>query len=142
MTKALIIAGLLAAALAAPVQAQSVNGVWPTEAKNAHVQIAPCADAAQGPLCGTVVKLLDAPETAVDRHNPDLNLRGRKIMGLVLLYGFRKGSAPNSFEGGKIYKTDEGKAYDASVALQADGTSHVRGTSGIFGKTQTWTRIQ
>ena len=137
MTKVSVIAGLLAAAFAAPVQAQSVNGVWLTEAKNAHVQIAPCADAAQGPLCGTAVKLLDAPETAVDRHNADPNLRG-----LVLLYGFRRGSATNSFEGGKIYKVEDGKAYDASVVLQADGTSHVRGTSGIFGRTQTWTRVQ
>src|SRR6185436_1720298 len=94
---------LISVAFAGPVQAQSVVGVWLTESRSAEVRIAPCADASYGPLCGTIVKLNDpkdqngapvAPEQAVDRRNPDPNLRSRKILGMVFLYGFKKGSDP------------------------------------------------
>ena len=149
--RSFVVAGFIAAALAAPANAQSTTGVWLTQAKTAQVRIAPCADPARGPLCGTIVKLIDpkgadgkpvAPEEAVDRRNADPALRTRKILGMILLYDFKKGSAPNSFEGGTIYSAEDGKTYGASVALQADGTLHVRGSSGIFGKSQVWTRIQ
>jgi uncharacterized protein (DUF2147 family) len=151
MNKAIAVAGFLLLSSVAPAGAQSVMGVWLTEAKTAHIQLAPCPDAASGPLCGTVVKLLDpkgadgqpvAPEQAVDRRNPDPALRSRKILGMILLYGFKKGSNANSFEGGTIYSAEDGKTYNAAVSLQPNGTLHMRGSSGIFGKTQVWTRVQ
>ena len=151
MNKAFVAAGFLLLSSVAPAGAQSVMGVWLTEARTAQVQLAPCPDAASGPLCGTIVKLINpkgadgqpvAPEAAVDRRNSDPALRGRKILGMILLYGFKKGSEPNSFEGGTIYSVEEGKTYSAAVSLQADGTLHMRGSSGIFGKTQVWTRVQ
>ena len=144
---------LISVAFAGPVQAQSVVGVWLTESRSAEVRIAPCADASYGPLCGTIVKLNDpkdqngapvAPDQAVDRRNPDPNLRGRKILGMVFLYGFKKGSDPNAFEGGTIYNSEDGKTYSANISLQPNGTLHLRGYAGtpMFGKTQTWTRVQ
>jgi len=83
-----------------------------------------------------------APEAAVDRRNADPALRSRKILGMILLYGFKKGSDPNSFEGGTIYSAEDGKTYGAAISLQPDGTLRMRGSSGIFGKTQIWTRVQ
>ena len=140
-------------ALPAFAQAPSVMGTWLTASKVAEIRIAPCADPARGPICGTVVKLHDpkgpddkpiAPELATDANNVEPGLRGRKILGMVLLYDFRKGSTPNSYVEGTIYNGENGKTYNANVSLQADDTLRVRGYVGrsIFGETQVWTRVQ
>ncbi len=149
------IVALLGASIAWPVSAQgpSVMGTWLTASKVAEIRIAPCVDAARGPICGTVVRLYDpkgpdgnpiAPQLATDANNVEPGLRGRKIMGMVLLYDFKKGSAPNSFVEGTIYNGENGKTYNANVSLQADGTLRVRGYVGrsIFGETQVWTRVR
>src|SRR5262245_19508705 len=118
MTRKLILA-LLLGALASPVsllqssaQQPSVMGTWLTASGAAHVRIGTCADPASGPICGFVVGLINpktpdgtavAPEAAVDNRNPDPALRGRKVIGMPLLWGFKKTSDPNSFEDGHIY---------------------------------------
>jgi uncharacterized protein (DUF2147 family) len=146
---------LLVAFCAIPASAQtsSVMGTWLTTAKTAQVQIAPCTNPAQGPVCGQVVKLIDpkdaggkpvAPEAVTDAHNADPSLRSRKVLGMTLLYGFTKGGETNSFENGTIYNGENGKTYKANIGLQPDGTLRVRGYVGsaMFGETQVWTRIQ
>ncbi len=142
--KRIVLAAILAAmALPAASQPQSSMGLWLTEAKTAHVQLAPCPDAARGPLCGTIVKLLK-DEDSRDGRNADPALRTRRIEGMVFLHDFKKGSEPNTFEGGTIYNAKDGKNYSANVALQADGTLRLRGYAGLamFGTTQIWTRVQ
>lgn len=146
---------LAAASIGWPAAAQgpSVMGVWLSASKVAEIEIAPCADVAHGPICGTVVKLLDpkdadgkpmAPEDVTDAYNVEPGLRGRKVLGMVLLYDFKKGTAPNSYEEGTIYNGENGKTYNANVRLQADGTLRVRGYVGrtFFGETQIWTRVR
>ena len=72
-------------------------GAWLTATKVGAIRIAPCADPARGPVCGTIVKLIDpkgpdgvvvAPEVATDYRHADRKLRSRKVTGMVLLYGF------------------------------------------------------
>jgi uncharacterized protein (DUF2147 family) len=146
---------LLAAFAAFPASAQtpSVMGTWLTASKLAQVRLAPCADPARGPVCGTVVKLIDpkddsgkpiAAEAAVDRRNSDPSLRGRKVLGMPLLYDFAKTADPNAFENGTIYNGENGKTYKASMGLQPDGTLRIRGYVGtpMFGETQIWTKVQ
>jgi uncharacterized protein (DUF2147 family) len=84
------------------------------------------------------------PEAATDVHNRDPAQRGRKILGMVMLYDFKPGSEPNSFEEGTIYSAENGKTYSANISLQADGTLRLRGYVGtpLFGETQIWTRVQ
>jgi uncharacterized protein (DUF2147 family) len=149
----LVIAAMLAI-LAAPVSAQSgsVMGVWLTASGVARVQIAPCDSPANGPICGTVVGLINpkgpdgqvvAPEMATDYRNPDLNLRSRKVIGMPLIWGFKKTSDPTVFEDGHIYNGENGKVYSANISLQADGKLRLRGYVGspMFGETQLWTRV-
>jgi len=145
----------LAFALAsAPASAQSsgVMGTWLTQKGTAQVKVAPCADPAQGPLCGVVVALINpknesgqvvAPEAVTDSHNPDPALRSRKMIGVALFWGFKATSNPNTFEDGKIYNGENGKTYSANVSLQADGKLRLRGFVGspMFGETQLWTRV-
>jgi len=139
-------------AASASAQSSGVMGTWLTQAGTAQVKIGPCADAAQGPLCGVVVGLINpknasgqpvAPEAVTDSHNPDPAMRSRKMLGLPLFWGFKATSNPNTFEDGKIYNGENGKTYSANISLQADGKLRLRGFVGspMFGETQLWTRI-
>ena len=149
--------GLLAAVLAlltAPVSAQQsgVMGTWLTASGVAQVRVGPCTDAASGALCGYVVGLVNpkgpdgqgvAPEAATDYRNENPALRSRKVIGMPLIWGFKKGADANSFEDGKIYNGENGKTYSANISLQPDGKLRLRGYVGspMFGETQLWTRI-
>ena len=153
MKRLLLATALLTLPLAADAQAPTVMGTWLTAAKTAQVRLTPCADARHGPVCGTIVSLTDpkgpdgkpiAPDAALDFRNSDPTLKTRKILGMVLLYGFKNAAEPNSFEEGTIYSAENGKTYKANISLQADGTLRLRGYVGspMFGETQIWTRVQ
>ena len=134
-------------------QAPSVQGMWLTASGKAEVRIEACADPAAGALCGFIADLINprgpdgvvvAPEVATDFRNEDPALRSRKVLGMPLIWGFKKTSDPNVFEGGKIYNGENGKTYSANISLQADGTLRLRGYVGspMFGETQVWTRVK
>jgi uncharacterized protein (DUF2147 family) len=140
-------------AFPAGAQTPSVMGTWLTASKAALVELAPCADSARGPVCGHVVKLIDpkdaggkpmVPKDVTDAHNADPSLRGRKVLGMMLLYDFARTGDANSFESGTIYNGENGKTYRANITLQTDGTLRLRGYVGtpMFGETQIWTRVQ
>jgi uncharacterized protein (DUF2147 family) len=127
-------------------------GVWLTESGVAQVKIEPCADPKYGPLCGSIVGLINpkgpdgqvvAPEVANDFRNENPALRSRKVIGMPLIWGFKKTNDPNVFEEGQIYNGEDGKMYSANIALEADGRLKLRGYAGtpLFGKTQYWTRV-
>jgi uncharacterized protein (DUF2147 family) len=151
--KKVLLAAVLAA-LAAPASAQQpgVMGTWLTASGVAQVRIGPCADAAGGALCGFVVGLINpkgpngqvvAPEAATDFRNENPAMRGRKVIGMPLIWGFKKGSDANTFEDGKIYNGEDGKTYSANISLQPDGKLRLRGYVGspMLGQTQLWTRV-
>jgi len=148
---------LLATALAlfvtpASAQPSGVMGTWLVASGAAQVRIAPCPDAASGPLCGVVVALTNpkgpdgkavAPEAVVDSRNEDPALRSRKVIGMPLIWGFKATSDRNTFEGGRIYNGENGKTYSANISLQPDGKLRLRGYVGspMLGETQLWTRV-
>ena len=149
-----LIAAALLGALASTASAQqsSVMGTWLTASGKAQVRIGPCADPASGPICGFIVGLINpkgpegvvvAPEVATDYHNVDPALRSREVLGMPLIWSFKKTSEPNAFEDGKIYNGENGKTYNANITLQPDGKLRLRGYVGspMFGETQIWTRI-
>lgn len=143
---------LCAAATTASAQQGSVMGTWLTASGVAQVRIGPCPDAASGPLCGFIVGLINpkgpdgqvvAPDVATDYRNENPALRSRKVIGMPLIWGFKKTADPNAFEDGKIYNGENGKTYNANISLQPDGKLRLRGYVGtpMFGETQLWTRI-
>jgi uncharacterized protein (DUF2147 family) len=153
MRKSFLAMLLCAIGSTASAQQPSVMGTWLTESRVAQVRIGPCSDAASGPICGYIVGLINpkgpdgvvvAPEAAVDFRNADPKLRGRKVLGMPLIWGFKKTSDPNAFEDGQIYNGEDGKMYNAEISLQPDGKLRLRGYVGtpLFGKTQLWTRVQ
>jgi uncharacterized protein (DUF2147 family) len=149
----LIVTALLGAlASTASAQQPSVMGTWLTASGVAQVRIGACPDPASGPICGVIVNLTNpkgpdgvvvAPEAATDYHNVDPALRGRKVLGMSLIWGFKPTPNPNEFEGGQIYNASNGKTYNANITLQPDGKLRLRGYVGspMFGETQIWTRM-
>ena len=147
-------ATLFAGASAVAGRSPSVMGKWLSASKGAaEVLIAPCADPAHGPLCGTIVGLINpkgpdgkdiAPRDATDIRNPEPNLRMRKVIGMLMMYDFKTVSDPNAFEEGTIYYGDNGKTYRAKIDLQPDAALRLHGYVGtpLFGEPQIWKRIQ
>jgi len=137
----------------ASAQQSGVFGTWLTASGVAQVKIAPCPDPKNGPLCGFIVGLINPkgpdgkvvpPEVATDYRNENASLRGRKVIGMPLIWGFTKTNDPNTFENGQIYNGENGKMYNANISLQPDGTLRLRGYVGtpLFGETQVWTRVR
>ena len=152
MRQLLVLASMVLFASSASAQQPGVMGTWLTESGVAQVRIEPCADPRNGPLCGFIVGLINpkgpdgqvvAPEVATDYRNENPALRSRKVIGMPLIWGFKKGSDANSFEDGKIYNGENGKTYSANISLQPDGKLRLRGYVGspMFGETQLWTRV-
>ena len=153
MRRLSLAAVVAAVALPAWAQAPSPMGTWLTASGKAQVRIEPCADPASGALCGFIAGLIEprgpdgvvvAPDVATDFRNENPALRSRKVIGMPLIWGFKKTSDPNAFEGGQIYNGENGKIYSANIALQPDGTLRLRGYVGspMFGETQIWTRVK
>jgi uncharacterized protein (DUF2147 family) len=142
--------GLLASSTSA--QQPSVMGTWLTASGKAQVRIAPCPNPVNGPVCGMIVGLIEPkgpdgvvvpPDVATDWRNTDPALRSRKVLGMPLIWGFKKTSDANAFEDGQIYSGENGKTYNANISLQPDGKLRLRGYVGspMFGETQLWTRV-
>jgi uncharacterized protein (DUF2147 family) len=152
--RSLLLAALFAVfAPAISAQTPSVMGTWLTASGVAQVRIGPCQNAASGPLCGFIVGLINpkgpdgvvvAPDVATDYRNADPALRSRKVLGMPLIWGFKRTADPNAYDGGQIYNGENGKIYSANISLQADGTLRLRGYVGspMFGETQIWTRVK
>jgi uncharacterized protein (DUF2147 family) len=146
------LASMMLLATQASAQQASVMGTWLTQSGVAQVRIAPCPDPKNGPVCGTIVNLINpkgpdgkvvAPDVATDYRNENAALRSRKVIGMPLIWGFKPTSDANAFEGGQIYNGENGKTYTANVSLQPDGKLRLRGYVGspLFGETQLWTRV-
>ena len=153
MRRSLVLASMVLLAAQASAQQPGVMGTWLTASGVAQVKIEPCPDPRNGPVCGTIVGLINpkgpdgqvvAPDAATDYRNENAALRSRKVIGMPLIWGFKKTSDPNSFEDGHIYNGENGKIYNANTSLQADGTLRLRGYVGtpLFGETQVWTRVR
>ncbi len=120
--------------------ADAVVGVWYTGAKQSKIEIFKCGNQ----YCGKIV-WLGEPDTngkpKTDKHNPDEKLRGRPIVGMVLMKNFTY-SGDNVWEDGEIYNPKSGKTYSSKMTLIDKNTLDLRGFIGIslIGKTDTWTR--
>jgi uncharacterized protein (DUF2147 family) len=130
-------------ALAGTAHAQgSVHGDWLTANGAGKVRIAPCADK----LCGTIVWLREPLDKATgqpqkDVHNPDVALRGRPVVGMQMIKGF-KAAKDGRWTGGTIYDPKTGKTYASKVALSPNGTLKVDGCIAVVCIAQVWTRAR
>jgi uncharacterized protein (DUF2147 family) len=96
--------------------------------------------------CGKIVWLKepknDEGKDKTDINNPDPEKRGRNIIGLNIVWGF-KFDKYGKWVGGKIYDPDNGKTYSCKMTLESEKLN-VRGYMGIslLGRTTVWTRVE
>lgn len=125
----------LAAVAAAPLAgAEPVDGLWTTAEKDGQVRIGNCG----ATLCGRLAKfLVPAPQGADQRdvNNPDKSLRGRKLLGLPILTGFKP---DGKVWRGTIYDPKSGRSYRSILKRRNATTLEVKGCIGPFCQTQLW----
>ena len=121
---------------------QDVIGRWKLEDGTAIVEVYKSGDSFNGKIVW-----LEEPEgpdgkPALDKNNPDKNLRSRELMGLNMLSGLKK--ADGEYTGGKIYDPGNGKTYNCSMKVEGD-ILKVRGSldkKGLIGRTMDWFRVK
>lgn len=137
MVRALLIAAWVAGALGAD---SGIYREWSTPENGARIRLAPCANDATR-ACGTIVWLKQAQDAnghpMRDIANPDPDLRGRALVGLLLVRDFRQ-SGPGRWTGGKIYDPNSGRTYASKLSVNVDGTLKVEGCVTIICQAQTW----
>lgn len=121
-----------------------ILGTWYNGEKSSKIVIVKTKTGAyQGYIDWLKAPLDDAGKAKLDPKNPDKSLRGRPLMGLVVLTGL-KAKGVNKFEGGKIYDPKSGNTYSCKGELKGDNTLSLRGYIGVslVGRTDTWTRTK
>ncbi|MEM6883970.1 MAG: DUF2147 domain-containing protein [Verrucomicrobiota bacterium] len=97
-----------------------------------------------GELQVQVIAIKPKAKDMLDKKNPDTALQKRRILGMVIMQGFRWNEKEEHWEGGTIYDPTEGKTYDAFIWSDPEtGNLRVRGyvMIGWFGRTEMFERV-
>jgi uncharacterized protein (DUF2147 family) len=112
--------------------AASPVGLWYAEGGAAQVLVFPCSDARCGKVVWLRSPLGENGCDVRDDKNPDSTLRGRPIVGLVLLTGLKPVFADHvEWTGGSIYDPGTGHTYSCKARLEGDDKLFLRGYFGI-----------
>ena len=103
-------------------KADGILGHWRTDTGSAIVNISFCEPDRP---CGEITWVDPNGASVVDRNNPDDSLKGRPLVGVMMLWGFK--AKDDKWKGGKIYNPKDGKTYKSKVSLNDDGTLKVKG---------------
>ncbi len=139
---------ILLAPRAYGTDADAILGLWNLMNREAQFEIYKCG----AEYCGKISYLREpdcpceekdglAGHPKMDLHNPDPALRGRTLLGLPLLEGFRY-TGDHTWDGGRIYNPEDGRKYRCKLWLDGENQLKVRGYIGfsLLGKTETWIR--
>lgn len=134
-------AALAAVCLASPARADTpALGTWAMDNGKVTVNVSACG----GNLCGKVVALKkprdDKGRPRLDKENPEPALRGRPVIGLIILSNM-KPSGSNKWQG-TIYNPDDGYTYRAKMKLQSASTMKVEGCVAVFCRSMKFVKIK
>ncbi len=118
--------------------ADSINGRWITEDRDAIVEIKQCGNV----TCGTIHRFLVTPPDGLDQrdiNNPTARLRTRRLLGLPILTNFRE---ETDLWRGRIYDPNDGRSYRSVIRRTGPNTIEVRGCIGPFCQAQTWRKAR
>lgn len=137
----MLCAGLVSADENAVDRNDEISGHWLTEGGLSTVLL----EVESGLLTGTVVELAEPltenGEVKTDRYNPDPALRLNPIIGMRILWGFRRDDS-GKWVKGRVYDPEEGRTYHAGITQEGDRLL-LRGSLdrwGMLGRTTVWTR--
>lgn len=117
--------------------ADPIEGVWRMSDGKATMKVT----IEKGKLVGRITAVKDKSRTH-DTKNPDAKLRGRKIIGLPIVWGFYKKG--EKWEGGRVYDSSDGKSYKGKIWMEGKNTLVMRGYVGVslLGKSAKWSRVK
>ncbi len=125
--------------LAGSAAAGDIKGVWLATSRSAHVRIFGCG----GAICGRMISATPAKSNPklLDVHNKTPALRRRRMVGAVLLSGFKGG--PQKWTGGRLYNPGDGNWYQGSLTLLDKDHLKLQGCAlAVLCKSQSWTRVK
>ena len=139
MRALLTAAALITAATPALAAPDPAFGEWVTEEGLARVAVGPCSyDPALG--CGAVTWLKDpVGHPSRDIHNPDPALRGRPLVGILVVKDMRP-EGPGRWFGGKIYEPQTGRTANGRLKALTGDRLQVTGCILVICEGETWTR--
>jgi hypothetical protein len=127
----------------------SVYRTWLNDSRKAHIQIGPCSDAASGPVCGRIVRLLEpkkadgspgTQEEAVNACDVKAGRPPRKLLGMAVLSGFKPGAGNAAITGGKAYNVEDCDMYSIdATAVDGGRALELRHWTGMK---RTWTLVR
>jgi uncharacterized protein (DUF2147 family) len=127
------------AALAGGALASPATGLWKTPEDGGQVEMYDCGDK----LCGRIAAApeLVAHPDKTDERNRDPALRTRPLRGLEVVTGFSGG--PSAWNGGKLYRPEDGRSYSGRIEMINSATLKVTGClmPGLC-QSQIWSRIR
>jgi len=117
-----------------------IAGIYLTVDGGAQVNVTEGPD---GSYTGRIVWLRD-DKNRLDKNNPDPDRKADRVLGLVILRGFRANNETKRWEGGVIYDPKNGKSYDGFIWRDPENpqTLFLKGyVLGItwLGRSTTWT---
>ncbi len=140
-TICVIALGTVYSARASPTPSSFPAGTWQTDDGRARLRTERCGPGGTR-LCGFVVwlqkRLDERGRPWVDNLNPAEEKRSRELLGHQVL--LRLSLSEDGHYEGKIYNSEDGKTYEATVWQEGISELNVKGCLLVFCKTERWKR--
>lgn len=124
-------------------QANSPVGTWQSvDEEGAKKAVVKITQDANGDLRGTIIKLNQKPGALCEKCKGDK--KGKPIEGMDIIWSLKK-VGDNAWAEGAILDPAKGETYNLKAELIDNGQKlKLRGFIGVslFGRTQTWDRVQ
>ena len=134
----LIIIGVFSTLALQPVYAADPIGLWQTADGEAKIRITRCEKG----ICGAIIWLKEPNDSEgkpkLDRENVDQEQKKRPMLGLEIFHNLQQ-TSPNKYQG-SLYNPDDGRIYDGTLELGADGLIKMKGCvfSGVICDDDVW----
>lgn len=135
MKKIIVITIILISQLSlAQVSSDNIIGNWLSPKKDSEIQIFKVNNKYYGKI------VWGKGESTKDIKNPDVKLRSRDLIGLVILSNFEFDE--DEWNNGTIYDPREGKTYSCVITMKNKNELNIRGYVGVslFGRAEVWTK--
>ena len=121
----------------------AIVGTWLIEKQTARIEIYKKNNHYFGRVAW--LKVPNDPEThqpKTDRRNPNVKLRKRPVLGMLIIGGLKYDPAKEEWNDGVVYDPEGGKLYDCVVLPDGPNRIKVRGFWGMIFKTEVWERVR
>ena len=120
-----------------------IVGKWYTEEKESIVEIYKRNNKYYGKLAWLEEPYEKDGKPKLDKENPDINLRNRKLEGLEFMFDFEF-NGKDTWKNGRIYNARDGRTYTALIQLDGKDILKLRGYVGFewLGKNSIWQRVE